>query len=117
MPLLQQSSHKDVCFFHALCLGRANTNSQLIQDKNNTYVIPKEQHTEELPEELNEMLSSILVSDPAEAETKPLKKRKQRNTAGSFLSKETVDLEYVYDVYYRDKAVAESWETDKVGYM
>lgn len=27
------------------------------------------------------------------------------------------ESEYVYDVYYRDKAVSEQWETDRIGYI
>lgn len=76
-------------------------------------MIPKERKTEDLPEQFNDMLESFLTVQ--EGESKPLKRRKQKGIA--VITTDAVDLEYVYDVYYRDKAVADSWENDKVGYM
>lgn len=75
-----------------------------------------------MPEEFNEMLDSFLTMGPQTGEFKQLKKRKRRvssaGTSKTTVSEvEAIDLEYVYDVYYRDKAVAESWEKDKIGYM
>jgi hypothetical protein len=78
-------------------------------------VIPKEQSTEELPPEFNDMLDSILSMGPPQKKT--LKRKKHRNAPNALPQNESIDLDYVYDVYYRDKAVAESWEKDKVGYM
>lgn len=90
------------------------------QDKENTYVIPKIQETEELPAELNDMLSSLLTSDASSKEgSKPLKRRKNKSTTAQTPAATTssFELEYVYDIYYRDKAVYETWEKERIGYM
>jgi len=71
------------------------------------------------------MLDSVLSLTPqhqheATKTSKPLKKRKQKGAAPTSASSgnlNKVDLEYVYDVYYRDRAVHETWEKEKIGYM
>lgn len=43
--------------------------------------------------------------------------RQNNNNAIDEEDEEEGDDEYVYDVYYRDKAVSEQWETEHIGYI
>lgn len=65
------------------------------------------------------MLDSILSFGTQSTTSTTLKKRKHRGSDRSTASGkiEKIDLEYVYDVYYRDRAVHETWEKEKIGYM
>lgn len=51
----------------------------------------------------------------------PQKFKRKASRALSSVSEHNVtkelDLEYVYDVYYRDKAVQQTWEVNKIGYI
>lgn len=91
------------------------------QDKEHTFILPKEEKEEEkLPEEFSEMLDTVLSLNAQEQPTtQNLKKRKHRGSVAPVgkTSASSVDLEYVYDVYYRDRAVHETWEKEKIGYM
>ncbi|ONH66176.1 RNA polymerase II nuclear localization protein IWR1 [Cyberlindnera fabianii] len=66
------------------------------------------------------MLSSLLTSDASSKEgSKPLKRRKNKSTTAQTPAATTssFELEYVYDIYYRDKAVYETWEKERIGYI
>lgn len=60
------------------------------------------------------MLDSILNLDKSKEPTK-LKRRAHKSNLN--VPKKEVELEYVYDVYYRDKAVQETWEVSRIGYI
>lgn len=65
---------------------------------------------------LDTVLSLNAQEQPVSAN---LKKRKHRGSVAHIgqTATQSVDLEYVYDVYYRDRAVHETWEKEKIGYM
>lgn len=90
------------------------------QDRGKTFIIPKiHEAKDELPQELNEMLDSVLRlgADSEGAGHRAGAKLKRKKRLFNVQAAQSVELEYVYDVYYRDKAVQESWDRDKIGYI
>lgn len=107
----------------------------------------KEQHTKEGPMELNsellEMLNDYLKNNDETTINNPVKPPKRRQSSVSQelnanvpkfsredmlkgCNGEAIDErdnedddedEYVYDVYYRDKAVSDQWENERIGYI
>lgn len=66
------------------------------------------------------MLDTVLsLSTQQQEPSQSLKKRKHKGSVVNSVNvnAEKVDLEYVYDVYYRDRAVHETWEKEKIGYI
>ncbi|KAG7877315.1 hypothetical protein KL938_004071 [Ogataea parapolymorpha] len=82
------------------------------------FSIPKKD--DEIDPQLMEMLQDYLrTSDVKEEHHKPPKRR--MSNASAEVERPPIpvqeDDDYVYDVYYRDKAVTEQWEKDKIGYI
>lgn len=113
---------------------------QELDDSGTNFMIPRKRTQEEqLPEHFTEMLDNVLdfgsMTPPTVGSSsytaQPLKRRKRKHTNtisnGSSSTKEsnstestsTAELDYVYDVYYRDRSIHEYNEqtSSKIGFL